>query len=140
MAGLLTLCAGSSVFAVLSLVFTVLLVRGIRRLQGLAPGRALPAKGILLVVSPTPDRTTGVGASKRQMRTVTVDIEVAGRPPYEITTQLAIPMNLVGDVLPGATVELRVDPNDRTNIVLVGPGVGLAAASVVSPAVAPRSA
>ena len=45
-----------------------------------------------------------------------------------------------GDVLPGATVELRIDPKNRANVAIVGPGAGHAFASSAPPPLPPRSA
>ena len=81
-----------------------------------------PARGILLEVSAIPGQSVGIGLAKLQARQVTIDVEVPGQPPYELATTLLIPLNLVRDVLPGATVELRV--GRRNQIVVVGPGVG----------------
>ncbi len=53
-----------------------------------------------------------------------MDIEIPGQPPYEATVTPLVPTNLVRDVLPGATVELRIDPKRPTQLAIVGPGVG----------------
>jgi hypothetical protein len=89
-----------------------------------------PARGILLAVASTPGNSVGVGLNKLQSRQVTIDIEVAGQPPYELTTTLLIPLNLVRDVLPGATVELRL--GSRNQVVVVGPGVGFNASTLMT--------
>jgi hypothetical protein len=89
-----------------------------------------PARGILLAVSSVPGTSVGVGLNKLQSRQVTIDVEVPGQPPYELTTNLLIPLNLVRDVLPGATVELRV--GSRNQIVVVGPGVGFNASTLMT--------
>ena len=89
-----------------------------------------PARGILLEVSSVPGTSVGIGLNKLQSRQVTIDIEVPGQPPYELQTTLLIPLNLVRDVLPGATVELRV--GSRNQVVVVGPGVGFYACTLMS--------
>ncbi|HET9992681.1 MAG TPA: hypothetical protein VFQ65_29305 [Kofleriaceae bacterium] len=89
-----------------------------------------PARGILLAVASTPGTSVGIGLNKLQSRQVTIDIEVPGQPPYELTTTLLIPLNLVRDVLPGATVELRV--GSRNQVVVVGPGVGFTASTLMT--------
>ncbi|HEY4057923.1 MAG TPA: hypothetical protein VGM39_15015 [Kofleriaceae bacterium] len=81
----------------------------------------VPGKGILLAVAATPSGTLGVGLNKVERRSVTIDIEVAGKPPYEVQAVVLVPLNLVRDVLPGATVEVRVA---KQTIAIVGPGVG----------------
>ena len=91
-----------------------------------------PARGILLSVSNMSAGSAGVGMYKFQQRTVSIDIEVPGQPAYEAMVTALIPLNLVRDVLPGATVELRVDPKDPNNIAIVGPGVGFNAATLLT--------
>jgi hypothetical protein len=89
-----------------------------------------PARGILLAVASMPGTSVGIGLNKLQSRQVTIDIEVPGQPPYELETTLFIPLNLVRDVLPGATVELRVGA--RNQVVVVGPGVGFNASTLMT--------
>ena len=89
----------------------------------------VPARGILLVVSQI---CTKVGPVSRRFdqRDVTIDIEVPGQAPYEVSTTAITPINFAGDVLPGATVELRVDPKNPAQIVIVGPGTGFVQAAL----------
>lgn len=94
--------------------------------------RGTPARGILLSVSSMSSGSVGVGMYKFQQRSVTIDIEVPGQPAYEATVTALVPLNLVRDVLPGATVELRVDPKNPTNIAIIGPGVGFNAATLMT--------
>jgi hypothetical protein len=82
-----------------------------------------PARGIMLRVAAT-GRMQGTVARRFQVRACTIDVEIAGKPPYTVQASPLIPLNLVRDVLPGATLELRVDPNDPSNIAIVGPGAG----------------
>jgi hypothetical protein len=83
----------------------------------------------LLVVSSTGQK---VGAVSRRFdrRSVTIDVEIPGRQPYEVTTIPLIPINLVRDVLPGATVELRVDPKNPSTMAIIGPGTGFVQAAL----------
>ena len=90
----------------------------------------VPARGILLSVSSMPLGSVGVGLNKLQQRQVYIDVEIPGEQPYELSVVALIPLNLVADVLPGATVELRVDPRNRNQVVIVGPGVGFNAATL----------
>jgi hypothetical protein len=80
-----------------------------------------PGLGILLRVGPT-----GTRLGQFETRTVLIDVEVPGEPPYEANVPVSFPVSLKGDVLPGATVEVRVDPKDPNKIAIVGPGVGFA--------------
>jgi hypothetical protein len=86
----------------------------------------VPARGILLQVAQTSGGMAGPIGRRFQRRSVRIDIEVPGRAPYEVNAFAWIPMNCVRDVLPGATVEVRVDPTNPQNFMIVGPGVGFA--------------
>lgn len=87
----------------------------------------IPARGILLWVAAQPSGSTGYSvATKLQQRMAQLDVEIPGQPPYEVTTTISIPLNLVSDVVPGATVELRVSGFNSSNITVVGPGIGIA--------------
>jgi hypothetical protein len=117
---------GAIVFLILVIFFVVRPMVRAARGTGLSFGGSLglggtPARGILLAVSSTGNRV-GTNLESRQ---VTIDIEIPGQPPYEVRTVAMFPTSLRGDVLPGATVELRVHPSDRTaRVSIVGPGVG----------------
>jgi hypothetical protein len=83
-------------------------------------------QGILLQVDNTKTRDNNSSPSLRlERRSVRIDVEVPGQPSYELQTSPSIPTHLSGDILPGATVELRVDPGDPTQLMVYGPGVGL---------------
>lgn len=87
-----------------------------------------PARGILLQVDSTslPVEGSRFSGVPMQRRNCYLDVEIPGQPPFEIQAQVLVPLRLAGDVLPGATVELRVDPRNRNNIAIVGPGAGFA--------------
>lgn len=123
--GRLAAVAGLFIFVVLVIIVSALAS------SGSATGQydklirnGTPARGILLQVAAQGTKA-GTAARRFEMRQVQIDVEIAGRPPYETNANVAIPINLVRDVLPGATVELRVDPNNTTRIAIVGPGTGL---------------
>lgn len=88
-----------------------------------------PARGIMLQVSSTGTRTTYNGL-RYEIRSARVDIEITGYAPYEANTNVYIPTNLVRDVLPGSTMELRVDSTNRAMVLVVGPDVGFAQGTV----------
>jgi hypothetical protein len=43
-----------------------------------------------------------------------------------VSAQPLIPTNLDRDVVPGATVELRIHPKNNARIAIIGPGAGFA--------------
>lgn len=96
-----------------------------------------PAKGILLAVPSAGARAAGsTPTNPIEVAQVTIDIEIPGQAPYEVNCAAFYPRNMRGDVLPGATVELRVDPTKRDQVAIVGPGSGFAVTGLVqAPAV-----
>ncbi len=91
--------------------------------------RGIPARGILLAVSPT-GRKVGASWRRFEQRRVRIDVEIPGRAPYEVQATTVFPLNLSRDVLPGATVELRVDPRNPNLLAIIGPGTGFAQAAL----------
>jgi hypothetical protein len=87
--------------------------------------QGVPAAGILVRVGT--QRTLWGTASPGyfEARTVSIDVELPGQQPYRIDGPVFVPANMRRLILPGATVELRVDPSSRGNIAVYGPGVGL---------------
>ena len=98
---------------------------GLSGYAGLA-ANGVPARGILLEVSSV---ATSLLGGQIKVRQVLVDVEVPGRPPFEVRVSAMMPANLSADVIPGATMELRIHPKDNTKLAIIGPGVGFAGAS-----------
>jgi hypothetical protein len=101
------------------------------RSYGWLTSHGTPARGILLQVDSAGVPVEGLLTTGIQRRGVTIDVEIPGQPPYVISASIFIPRNLARDVLPGATVELRVHPRQRSNIAVIGPGTGFAALALV---------
>jgi hypothetical protein len=98
---------------------------GLSGYAGLA-ANGVPARGILLEVNSI---ATSLLGGQIKVRQVLIDVEVPGRPPFEVRVSAMMPANLSADVIPGATMELRIHPRDSTKLAIVGPGVGFAGAS-----------
>jgi hypothetical protein len=124
-AGILLLVAGLYVIGVVA--------KASPNLSGYAglAANGVPARGILLEVNPIAASSQG---GQVKIRAILVDVEVPGQPPFEVRTSAAMPANLSADVIPGATMELRLHPKDRTQIAIVGPGVGFVGAPVLGAA------
>lgn len=84
-----------------------------------------PARGIMMSVSMT-GRRASYNGQRYEIRSARVDVEADGIAPYEINTDVYIPGNLVRDVLPGSTMELRIDPSNPGWVIVIGPDVGFA--------------
>jgi hypothetical protein len=92
--------------------------------------RGIPARGLILSASRTATDAT-VGGQRFEVRSVVLDVEVAGKAPYEVSLSAMFPR--ICEALPGATLDLRVDPVKPDNITVIGPAgasqwVGAAAA------------
>ena len=116
--------------AVFGLIFIFVIIMVMKGAAGAAGGgydslvaKGVPARGILLQVASTGVKV-GPVSRRFEMRQVYIDIEIPGREPYETSANAVIPLNLVRDVLPGATVEVRVDPKNPTKVAIIGPGTG----------------
>jgi hypothetical protein len=83
------------------------------------------ARGILLKVSSQRSARGTASQGFYEVRNVSLDIELPGQKPYQVDCPVSIPVNLCADILPGATLELRVDPQNPRNVAVFGPGVGL---------------
>jgi hypothetical protein len=84
---------------------------------------ALLTRGVLargLVLSAGRQSTeASIGNQRFEMRTLVLDVEVPGKPPYEVSLTTLIPR--ICEALPGATLDLRVDPAKPSNLAIVGP-------------------
>ncbi len=126
---------GAFAFAAVVLLYTRWNARrtltGFDRLQKLG----VPARGILLEVKPTALSSTPVmrGLGRVEMRSMRLDVEIDGRAPYEVSTVVMVPSNMARDALPGAIVELRVDPKAQGNVAIVGPGIGFSGGPLTGP-------
>jgi hypothetical protein len=130
--------SGSSDDGGIGCVFTCLIfgivgfVLLMRAFGGMGPGKLLTsglvARGILLRVDIPLTRWAAEGGRQNwQKRRLRIDVELPGQPPYEIDDWVQFPTNMSGAILPGATVELRVDPKKHKRVVISGPGVLLGA-------------
>lgn len=100
---------------------------------GTLANKGVPARGILLQVNWMATRVPGMSNGVRvERRDVLIDVEIPGQAPYQVRAQAYVPINLRSDVMPGATVELRVDKKDKSAIAIVGPGSGFAVTGLVT--------
>ena len=82
--------------------------------------RGIPARGLVLTCSPN---VVGVTLSMRryEKRNMTIDVDVPGRPPYQSTGLYLVPRGLI-EIIPGASLDLAVDPKNPNTIAVLGPG------------------
>lgn len=79
-----------------------------------------PARGLVLQASQYVTTTTA-GGRRYELRDLVLDVELPGQAPFEVRAQPMIPGSLAKSVLPGAALELRIDPANPSEVVVVGP-------------------
>lgn len=91
-------------------------VRQFDRLQ--ASGR----RGRALVLSASPIvKGVTINGRRFQQRQMTIEVEVEGYPPYEVTDTFAVPRGFV-EAIPGSSLDVAVDLANRKNVAVLGPG------------------
>jgi hypothetical protein len=80
--------------------------------------RGISARGLILSAARTSSDAT-YGGQRFEVRSLVLDVEVPGSPPYEVSLSTMIPR--ICEALPGAALDLRVDPSKPNNLVIVGP-------------------
>jgi hypothetical protein len=94
--------------------------RQVRELGQLA-ATGIHARGLVLSVGQV-GTTVVLGGRRYQRRSLVLDVEIPGQAPYEISAAQLIPGGLMRRILPGATIQVRVDPMNPQKLALVGPG------------------
>ena len=90
--------------------------------------RGTPARGILLKVNSQRNARGTLTQGYYELRSVTIDVEIPGQSPYQVDCMISVPANLCRLILPGATLELRVDTSVQNSVAVFGPGVALSSA------------
>lgn len=80
----------------------------------------LPARGLVLTCNRVSSGVT-VNGRRFEQRSMTLDVEIPGRPPFVATGTFLVPRGIV-EALPGSSLELVVHPTDMTRITVLGPG------------------
>ncbi len=86
--------------------------------SGLLGARGIPGRGLVLSAQRTATEASS-GAQRFEVRSIVLDVEVPGKPPYEVSLSAMIPR--ICEALPGAAFDLRVDPANPNNLAVVGP-------------------
>jgi hypothetical protein len=80
----------------------------------------LPARGLVLTCNRVSSAVT-VNGRRFEQRSMTLDVEIPGRPPFVATGTFLVPRGIV-EAVPGSSLELVVHPTDMTRITVLGPG------------------
>jgi hypothetical protein len=84
------------------------------------PQAGIWARGLVLQSAQIATNTR-VNGQRFEQRAMTLDVEIPGRPPYVCMGTFLVPRGLV-EAIPGAALDLSVDPNNAQNVVVIGPG------------------
>ena len=129
-------CIGITAALILVFMFALLIKRGTsssRRGVTDPNSWGTPARGILLGVDVFSQRTWRSGV-RVEVRNMLIDVEIPGFAPYEVNVRAAFPTNIVRDLIPGAAVELRVNPRNRSDVYILGLAAGFSAAGMLQAA------
>jgi hypothetical protein len=99
--------------------FSILSSRSQAQQLGALNTGGILGRGLILQASSTISGRALVNGQRYEMRALVLDIELPGQPPYEVSVTPAIPR--IVEALPGAAVDVRVDPKDPQNVSIVGP-------------------
>jgi hypothetical protein len=77
-------------------------------------------RALVLYASQLATGTTSYG-QRYLLRSMTLEIEIPGEPPYEVSGTFAVPRGLV-EPIPGSSLEVSVDPSDNSQLAVLGPG------------------
>jgi hypothetical protein len=87
--------------------------------------RALARSGVrgrALVLSASKIESTAfINMDPYVVRSMTLEIEVAGRAPYQVTDSFAVPRGFV-EAKPGASLDVAVHPHRPKRVAVLGPG------------------
>ena len=123
---------GGLVFLIVLAIFITLIVRanknspaGLKQRGAVDFDRlatnGLPARGLILQSYISTTRTMTVNGRRYEVRTMTLDIEVPNRPAYVVSGDFTMPRGVV-EPIPGASLELMVDPKNPNHVAVLGPG------------------
>jgi hypothetical protein len=110
------------IFAVIGLFIWIVAraaSQGVRARDRLARN-GLPARGLVLASAQMSVGVT-INGRRYEQRAMTLEVEIFGRAPYVIQGTFMTPRGLV-EGIPGSSLELAVDPNNGSQIAVLGPG------------------
>ena len=120
-----TLIAGSSLFTILSIVCScliTLIVLGAtgfflyRLFKGMSQNSGLVKAGVAAPAVILDVQDTGVSMNNSLQARLTLQVTPADRPPFQAVTTTFVNRFQVGLLVPGASVQVKYDPNDITKV------------------------
>jgi len=108
------------VVAVLRAVFRAASLQAPGNLFGGASPQGLQARGLVLTCNRVSSAVT-VNGRRFEQRSMTLDVEIPGRPPFVTSGTFLVPRGIV-ETIPGSSLELAVHPTNMNQITVLGPG------------------
>ena len=81
--------------------------------QAAAQGEGIDGEATIKAI-----RDTGMTINENPVAELDLEVESGGGPPYPVTAKWAIPQLQLGQIQPGATVEVMIDPDDPSKVTL----------------------
>jgi hypothetical protein len=136
-----TVFAGSGLITLVSIACTCLIslaVLGVtgfvfyRIFKGMSQNSNLVKSGVSSPAVILEVQDTGVSMNNSMQARLTLQVTPSNRPPFQATTTAFVNRFQVGMLVPGASVQVKYDPNDSSKVAVESLGGAMSAANVQS--------
>lgn len=136
-----TIFAGSGLITLVSIACTCLIslaVLGLtgfvfyRVFKGMSQNSSLVKTGVSAPAVILDVQDTGVSMNNSMQARLTVQVTPSNRPPFQATTTAFVNRFQVGMLVPGASVQVKYDPNDISKVAVESLGGAMSTANVQS--------
>jgi hypothetical protein len=136
-----TLLAGSGLITIISIVCSCLITAIVlgatgfflyRFFKGMSQNSTLVKTGVSAPAVILDVQDTGVTMNNSMQARLTLQVTPADRPPFQAVTTALVNRFQVGMLVPGATVQVKYDPNDITRVAIEAFNAGGSTANVQS--------
>ena len=103
---------------ILGVVGVVLLVIALRIAAGTADADRVSRTGLVGTARITGLTQTGMFLNQNPQVKIDMLVQVAGRAPYAVSRKEFVPLIMLGQISPGASLPVKVDPNNANDVVI----------------------
>jgi hypothetical protein len=103
---------------VVSLVFAVVVIIFVRRYVGRMTGADLRSSGIVAQATILRFWDTGTTVNDNPVAGLLLEVQAPGQAPYQVETKSLIPRLSIGQLQPGAVVQVKIDPTNNQRVAL----------------------